>query len=139
MEYDLNIRAMLSAYYCGTGGFIVGMFATFFGIPGGRSWDRAYFRNMPEVHGIMLDLCNLILGEALSEEIKATMQHELENVYTKEVIDVAINNFLNGNYSSLPTDVLSIGISVSFDMGWQKRSTGRLYDSISGHGFIIGC
>lgn len=24
-------------------------------------------------------------------------------------------------------------------MGWQKRSTGRLYDSLSGHGFIFGC
>ena len=24
-------------------------------------------------------------------------------------------------------------------MGWQKRSTGKLYDSMSGHGFIFGC
>ena len=24
-------------------------------------------------------------------------------------------------------------------MGWQKRSTGKIYDSMSGHGFIIGC
>ena len=84
---------MLSAYYYGTGGFNVGVFASFFGIPGGRSWDRSFFRNMPEVHGIVLDLCNLVLGEALSEEIKATIQDELENLYCKEEIDVAINHF----------------------------------------------
>ena len=29
MQYDLNIRAMLAAYYCGTGGFNVGLFAIF--------------------------------------------------------------------------------------------------------------
>ena len=24
-------------------------------------------------------------------------------------------------------------------MGWQKRATGRIYDSLSGHGYFIGC
>ena len=32
-----------------------------------------------------------------------------------------------------------IGIAISYDMGWQKRSTGKVYDSISGHGYLIGC
>ena len=31
-----------------------------------------------------------------------------------------------------------MGIGVSYDMGWQKRSTGKLYDSLSGHDFIFG-
>ena len=26
-----------------------------------------------------------------------------------------------------------------FDMGWQKRATGRVYDSLSSHGYMIGC
>ena len=29
-------------------------------------------------------------------------------------------------------------VAVSFDMGWQKRSSGRTYDSVSGHGMVIG-
>jgi len=29
-------------------------------------------------------------------------------------------------------------ISVSMDMGWQKRSSGRRYDSSSGHAFLVG-
>ena len=32
-----------------------------------------------------------------------------------------------------------IGIAVSYDMAWQKRSSGHVYDSLSGHGFFIGC
>ena len=35
--------------------------------------------------------------------------------------------------------LLMVGIAVSYDMGWQKRVTGRFYDSLSGHGFVIGC
>ena len=31
-----------------------------------------------------------------------------------------------------------IGISISYDMGWKKHSTGRIYDSLSGHRFFIG-
>ena len=30
------------------------------------------------------------------------------------------------------------GITVSYDMGWQRRSSGNNYASLSGHGFLIG-
>ena len=30
-------------------------------------------------------------------------------------------------------------LTVSFDMGWNKRSSGNRYDSLSGHAFYIGC
>ena len=30
-----------------------------------------------------------------------------------------------------------IGLTVSYDMGWNKRSSGHRYDSLSGHAFII--
>ena len=30
-------------------------------------------------------------------------------------------------------------ISISFDIGWNKRSSGNRYDSLSGHALIIGC
>ena len=29
-------------------------------------------------------------------------------------------------------------LTVAYDMGWQQRSSGRKYDSNSGHGLIIG-
>ena len=33
----------------------------------------------------------------------------------------------------------TIAIIASYDMGWNQRATGRIYDSLSGHGFLIGC
>ena len=32
-----------------------------------------------------------------------------------------------------------VNLTVSFDMGWSKRSSGHRYDSLSGHAFMIGC
>ena len=30
------------------------------------------------------------------------------------------------------------GLTVSYDMGWQRRSSGNNYASLSGHGFLVG-
>jgi len=46
---------------------------------------------------------------------------------------------MRGDYGNLPIEIQQVGISVIFDMEWQKRATGQLYDSLSGHGFVIGC
>ena len=32
-----------------------------------------------------------------------------------------------------------VNITVSFDMGWNKRSSGNRYNSLSDHAFSIGC
>lgn len=32
-----------------------------------------------------------------------------------------------------------IGLTVPYDMGSQKRAAGNIYNSLSGHGFFIGC
>ena len=55
------------------------------------------------------------------------------NMTTKQV------NVFFSNKKRKTKDSLTIGIDVSFDMGWQKRSSGRSYDSRSGHAFLIGC
>ena len=31
-----------------------------------------------------------------------------------------------------------VKLTVSYDMGWSKRSTGKVYDSLSGHGYLVG-
>ena len=36
-------------------------------------------------------------------------------------------------------NIISVPLTISHDMGWQRRSTSRVYDSISGHGFLVGC
>ena len=39
---------------------------------------------------------------------------------------------------NLPIKSYAPCLGVTYDMGWQKRSSGRRYDSNSGHGFIVG-
>ena len=47
--------------------------------------------------------------------------------------------WFENNEENIPDKIKKIGIAISYDLGWQKRSTGRVYDSISGHGYLIGC
>ena len=58
---------------------------------------------------------------------------------TNDQIDKATTAFFAGDDDNIPALIKKVALTVSYDMGWQKRSTGKLYDSLSGHGFIFGC
>ena len=68
----------------------------------------------------------LAIEEALQEEIKYTLEH---------------NNQSYGEWCA-QTDKdknnNKVKLTVTYDMGWQKRSSGRIYDSSTGHAFIMG-
>ena len=51
-------------------------------------------------------------------------KQELENILT-----MVSNDKLN----DLPESIQTTPISVSYDMGWNKRGVGRVNDSLSGH------
>ena len=68
---------------------------------------------------------DLAIEEALQEEIKDTLEHKNQS-YGEWCAqrDKGKNNN-------------KVKLTVTYDMGWQKRSSGRRYDSSSGHAFII--
>lgn len=37
------------------------------------------------------------------------------------------------------TQIKIIGIIASYDMGWDQCATSRVYNLLSGHGYLIGC
>ena len=39
LDFEINIRAMLTAFYLGTGELDIGGYASFLGLPGGRGWE----------------------------------------------------------------------------------------------------
>ena len=39
----------------------------------------------------------------------------------------------------MDASILTIGIIISYGMGWQKRATGNIYGLLTGHCFHIGC
>ena len=58
---------------------------------------------------------------------------------SREEISENVVLFKKGGYTQMHVDLQKIGISITYNMGWQKRATGRIYDSLSGHGYFIGC
>ena len=68
----------------------------------------------------------LAIEETLQEEIKHTLEKNNQSYsYGCALSDKEKNNN-------------KVELTVTYDMGWQKRSSGRRYDSSSGHAFIIG-
>ena len=63
----------------------------------------------------------------------------MKNKLSEYDINKNVDFFRAREYTKMHKDLRRIGISISYDMGWQKRATGRIYDSLSGHGFFIGC
>ena len=49
INYDINTRAILSAFKNGTRGADIAKFVTLFGFPGGRGLEREFHRKSPDV------------------------------------------------------------------------------------------
>ena len=70
-------------------------------------------------------------------EVALTIQEKLEGKYTSS----EIHDFIKKKVASIQTgfdEVDNVHIIVYFDMGWQKKGTGYMYDSNSGHAYYIG-
>ena len=46
---------------------------------------------------------------------------------------------MGSRYGGLKQLIGPTPISVSYNMGWQRRSGGWVFDSLSGHGYLMGC
>ena len=66
-------------------------------------------------------ITNQVTKDSIEEEVSFTLQDD---------------NKYNEWEQKLPMS--AVGLTVSYDMGWQKRSSGSRYDSESGHSSIIG-
>ena len=69
---------------------------------------------------------DLAIEEALQIKIKATLSH---------------NNQSHFKWFALSDEKINknkVKLTITYYMGWQKISSGRIYDSCSGRAFIIG-
>ena len=72
----------------------------------------------------------LVRDLAIEEALQKKIKHKLEH-----------NNQSCGEWCALSDKEKNnnkVKLTVTYNMGWQKRSSGRRYDSSSGHAFIIG-
>ena len=72
--------------------------------------------NSEQVNEEIIQLCREIIDKGLKMEIKATIVETLAGKYTTNEIEKYVDHFMNDK-SDIPTDILNIGIGISYDMG----------------------
>ena len=138
LSYDLNLKAIVAGYMIGTGGFDMSRVIMMMGIDGGYSFERQFYRSGSYVYEVVMKVCDEVVGEALREEMVVTMEENLKDKLDSATIENLKDKITQNDLQSINNDIASVALDVAYDMGWQKRAGGRVYDSLSGHDFLIG-
>ena len=117
--YESNFKVVLGTLAAGIGAADMEQFLHFIDLPIPQSFPYQTFNK----------LSNLI-GESLRKVAEKSMKQSLLEEVEKET-GMLFEMFWQSN------DI--IGIFTSYDMGWNKRSSGNRFDSLSGFAFLIGC
>ena len=127
---DLNVKCALSFTLSGDGGTEAQRTLSLCGLPNSTTFRGS---SMTKIEDETFLATKPIMDEALLEsliaEVKATPQQSTFDVQAWEKC------LRNGEQPAINNRPF---VSVSMDMGWQKRSSGRRYDSNSGHAFLVG-
>ena len=93
MDYSVNIRAVISSFYVGTGGLDIGLINSAQGIEGGENWEKTFTRHSPLVCKAIIKVVDRTIEDALKEEITLTIAAKLrEKHYTgSEIISLTQN------------------------------------------------
>jgi hypothetical protein len=98
----------------------------------GRSFGIIEGRLSKKIHELNADL----LKENLIEEVRLSMNrssvHDNNDFILWQQSINSVDNTVPFSKSRFPS------ICVSFDMGWQQRSSGQNYNSMSGHAHLVG-
>ena len=126
IDYEENLRMLAAVYYTGIGGTEMGDILSFLNLPNSHNFVRTHTRYISFFTDIIKTIVEDEMEEALWEEVEATIVAEKGQVY--------YDNWLKERKDNREI----VGLTISYDCGWQKKSSGRKYDSKSGHAFLVG-
>ena len=138
LDFEVNLRAVLLPFQLGLGGSDIAKMLAMFGLRGSLSFETNFTRNSAEIMSKIRTECDLIIQEALGDEIIEALKIKENDEAAVKDWNLEIDLIKNKKFEDLPESLGPHLLTVSYDMGWQKRSTGRNYDSLSGHGFYVG-
>ena len=139
LDADINVRCILAAFHIRSAGYDVGKFMSMMGIQGANSFERNFSRHSPKISAVIRDVCDQIMRKAMYNEVIATLEEASDECVDKHTQQSYKNLIYEHSIENIPADLKTVPVLVSYDMGWQKRSCGKVFDSLSGHGFFIGC
>jgi len=115
----------------GSGGEDAHKIMGFLGIPGGDTMKHQHFHDIKDLIGdTEQNIGTLAIEDALQEEIQLTLERE-------RFIDQEGDTY--EEWIQKPHALCEpVTLIVLFDAGWQKRGSGHIYDSLSGHVAFIG-
>ena len=117
VDYEINLRAMMAAFYCGTDGQDIAKALSFLGILGGKSWEQVSTRHSPKMCEIISSVVNGEIQKSLEEEIRVTIREKLlKSKYKNDEIDKAITAFFAGDYDNIPALIKKVALTVTYDM-----------------------
>ena len=134
-DYAINILYVLGILSVGDGSVEAGRLCGLLSLPRDTSMERRSFPIIEDRIGPAIrELQEEILLATLVEEVRLSMEQSE---------DYDDNDFMLWSRSlSDPSFVLGLKkypkLHGSFDMGWQQRSSGHIYNSPSGHALIVG-
>ena len=117
---NVNLRATMTCFYLGNEPRDIGNTLSFLGVPGDHTWHNYFYNNKEEVNNKIMEECQAVIDEGLGEEIRATIKSKLGLEYSPNEINEYISNFYS-NSGFIPDKIRSVGIIVSYDMGWKKE------------------
>ena len=135
-DYAVNVLYVLSHLASGDGGREAERHLTFLGLPNSTTMERSSFTAIEErISPSIRELNKNILKENLFMEVEAVMRMDDNNF--DETAFEAWKQAINDDSIDMANAILP-EVVVAADMGWQKRSSGRRYDSNSGHAILVG-
>ena len=67
MDYSVNIRAVISSFYVGTGGLDIGLINSAQGIKGGENWEKTFTCHSPVVCKAIIKVVDYTIVDSLKE------------------------------------------------------------------------
>jgi hypothetical protein len=134
-DFAINVNYILGFLWAGDGGTEAGRILGTMGLPNDTTMESRSFPIIEErINSTLEKVAADILLDNLIEEVRLAMEaagsvtndFELWKSSVDGTSDVVLHK------SKYPS------IRVSFDMGWQQRSSGNRYNSASGHAILVG-
>ena len=130
---ETTMRMILNTFVTGQDIKDTGLSYAVLGLSTSHKFEKMYTKVSPTVCREISKVAKRKMRQAFLEEVYATLEEKCVGM-SREEIDVEKKKWENND-----PDRMEVSIAVSYDMGWQKRSSGRKYDSMSGHGILVGC
>ena len=144
MTHDINVLMALSIIVNGIGYTEMSRLASFIGLGNATSIETNCHKIAKHyLNEIIIDISEEIIKDALVNEARQSARNQLsESLF--DLLWPDIEKGIRGDFSQISEESKAainsnkIRLCGAVDMGWQKRSSGRKYDSPSGHMFLVG-